>query len=88
MKFKIWYDQRCVKCPECGYFCPAGQGRYVDGSTNDVDACKCYGYLLTDRIREVAMDCDGFRTREQIAEAEEAERRRRKEQEKTRRAKR
>lgn len=60
---KIYYDQRCVRCPECAFFRPEGPRpeSTIDPAEVWPDSCSFYGYTLHD-YPEPAQDCDGFKT--------------------------
>lgn len=62
---KLYYDHKCVMCPECGWYRPAGKrpGSRIDPEKEWPEACECYGYLLNpDRYPELADDCEGFKS--------------------------
>lgn len=60
---KLYYDQRCVRCPGCAFFRPQGPRpeSTLDPTAVWPDACRFYGYAFHE-YPELAQDCDGFKT--------------------------
>ena len=63
------YDQKCVKCPECGFFRSEGPRKDSKLDPTEIwpDACGRYGYILHDDLPP-ADDCEGFMTALQMCE--------------------